>query len=661
MVGSTGLLRPGMPGVLWCMLVLCTPCTGWSAVALEGPGWAQVQSKRVDDYLYSLPFPGIDDQDAILVDETMQSLGALATSLVLRGQRGGEASASALVAGSMLADGLPAIRESLDKLHSDSLSLATREAAREELKRFDEEYRFRMSSLITPDPASLDATLQSLFSPLRTAIRHLDQVPPPTGWWSSPGLQTSRSDSRAELAALIIAATWLTDRQQTRALEQLDLSVDREWNDVLLRVARAIDDISKDRDSRFFLKQLPPIFLKSIGAEEIARPGRGALLELARGLERRNEFNEHDDEGLPRELLVINVRLGELYKRAERKMIEQVDILLASRSPRSDPELVAIITNQHDALDALQLLSAMPRQIEFFTGIDPVAARSIQQQATKMVRQLDDVQRRDDAMRALRSLAWQVHTFSELPMEQHLLDGDQELDALLANRSATILERIRKARVAWARDWGRGNALGSGVLELARLNRLMEHVRVARELETEADPGARLEPWAAWSMPDDRITQWKRDMRDRLRVAATAIAEEDMEQADEQLHQLEMDLAVLRLAHLLIETGPVPPGGTQAGLVLGQIAMPPEHDAWLLEHRDALASISRLAMESQAARIDDREEEAEELHHELARRAHALWALLSGPTTNPVRIPGFEGTDPDPELSTYRLKYDRRR
>ncbi len=644
------------------MLILLTAPAGRSAaVVQEDRGWAQVQAGRIDDYLYSLPFPEIEDQDAILVDETMQSLGALATSLLLRGQRGGEESASALVAGSMLADGLPAIRESLDKLHSESLSLATREAAREELKRFDEEYRFRMSSLVTPAPASLDATLQQLLSPVRTAIRHLDKAPPPTGWWSSPDRQVSRSDSRAELASLIVAATWLTDRQQTRALEQLDLSSDREWNDVLLRVARAIDAISHDHDSRIFLKQLPPIFLKSIGAEEIERPGRGALLELARGLERRNEFNEHDAEGLPRELLVINVRLGELYKRAERKMIEQIDILLSSRSPRSDPELVAIITNQNDAVDALQLLSVMPKQIEFFNGVDPVAARSIQQQATKMVRQLDDVQRREDAMRALRSLAWQVHSFNELPMEQHLLDGDQELDALLANRSTTILERIRKARVAWARDWGRGNALGSGVLELARLNRLMEHVRVARELETEADPGARLEPWSAWSMPDDRIRQWKRDMRDRLRVAATAIAEEDVEQADEQLHHLEMDLAVLRLAHLLIETGPVPPGGTEAGLVLGQLAMPPEHDAWLLEHRDALASISRLAMESQAARIDGREEEAEELHHELARRAHSLWALLSGPTTNPVRIPGFEGTDPNPELSTYRLRYDRRR
>ena len=66
-------------------------------------------------------------------------------------------------------------------------------------------------------------------------------------------------------------------------------------------------------------------------------------------------------------------------------------------------------------------------------------------------------------------------------------------------------------------------------------------------------------------------------------------------------------------------------------------------------------------MESQAARIDGRMEEADALHRDLARRAHALWLLLSGPTTSPRRIPGFDGTDPDPELSTYRLKYNRRR
>ncbi len=662
MVSSTVVRRTCIPGLL--IFLLCMPASLQDASLANGmnePGWAQVQVRRVDDYLYSLPFPDVDDEDAVLIHETMQSLGAVSTSLLLRGQRGGPGSASAFVAGSMLADGLPSIRESLEQLHSDSLPSFSREAARDELKRFDEEFRYRREGLVTPAPARLDATLQELFSPLRTAIRHLDQVPPPSGWWSSADVQRSGSNSKSALAKLIAAATWLTNRQQSGALEALEASTDRASNDVVLRIGMAIDAISRDPDSRYFLNKLPEIFMRSIGAREQGRPARGALLELARGLERRVQFNQRSVEDLPRDLRLLDVRLGELYTRAERKMIEQIDLLLSSRSPRSDPELVAIIISQRDALDAIELLAAMPRQIEFFNTIAPPEAASIKQQVTKMVRQLDDVQRRDDAMRALRSLAWQVHTFRNLPLERNLVEGDPSLDALLANRSTTILDRIRDARIVWAGDWGRGESLGSGVLELARLNRLMEHVAVASAFQTGDEPGSRLEPWSAWSMPDDRIRQWHGDLRDRLRVAAMAIAEEDVEQADGQLHQLELELSVLRLAHLLVEIGPAPPGGTGAGLVIGQLAMPPEKDAWLLEHRQDLALLSSMAMEMQAARLAGREEEAEELHRALASRAHALWTRLSGGPSNPVRIPGFDGTDPDPELSTYRLKHDRLR
>ncbi len=80
-----------------------------SAMPLRGD-WAQLQRAHIEYYLGELPLPNPEQPDEVLVQDTMQMLGSLATALFVRGQRAGLSGGPALMAGSTIVDAMPAIR-----------------------------------------------------------------------------------------------------------------------------------------------------------------------------------------------------------------------------------------------------------------------------------------------------------------------------------------------------------------------------------------------------------------------------------------------------------------------------------------------------------------------------------------------------------------------
>lgn len=630
--------------------------------------WSEVQRVRIEAFFRELPLPASLNPDELLVQDTMQTLGTLATALLVRGQRGGPSEGLSLMAGSTIVDAMAKIHESLATLVTPSVQSIDRQLVRAALARFDRAARVQLQSLAMPDNVGLDVRLESIFTPLRDAIGHLEHRTPPSGWWEAPHASEPEVDFIIELDAIIESADWLAPSHltmiDTRIVEARALLSPTELQrrvQPLSRMARAIVGIRDVPGGRTFAKRRAAIFIDAFESCPGVLPPAASATELARALERALAYQHHEMGDLPQMMRTLHVRLSELYELAERKLFEQTLQVLASSAPRADPSLVAAIVDQRDGLDALELLKHVPDQVELVRSIHPGSAEGVMRQQRKMCRDLLSPQHREDAMRALRAISWQTHAFSVLPLESRVADEDSALGDLLADRTVELEARINSLRLIWVEDWSRGDIIGTGAVGLAMIHRLLTLTEVALDLGTVESLESRLQPWSAWALPAGRLDRWQQDMRVRLRIAATAITNGDDAEAVRQMDRLEVELAMLRLAHLLIEQGPSTPPASQAGAAIGQLAFPPEAHAWMVGYRREFMELSRLAMEAEAARQEERFEDADALQSNLSRRADAVYRELAGPEHVLIPVPGFDGSNPDPHLSPLRLEIDRRR
>ncbi|MCH2148566.1 MAG: hypothetical protein MK095_03955 [Phycisphaerales bacterium] len=638
-----------------------------SAMPLRGD-WAQLQRANIEYYLGELPLPNPEQPDEVLVQDTMQMLGSLATALFVRGQRAGSTGGPALMAGSTIVDAMPAIRSSLLLLLEPLNVKDERQSARDSLARFDRAARRQLASLAMPDEGELDVQLESIFMPLRAAIGHLELRPPPSGWWMEPSASTPASDAVVELDVIIESADWLAPSQRTLIREQLDEARSilspmelQQRTRPLVRMADAIAAIREQPGGRTFAKRRAATFLETIESSPGVLPSAASATELARAIERSLAYQHHEMGDLPHALRTLHVRLSELYELADRKLFEQSLQILASPAPRADPSLVAAIVDQRDGLDALQLLGHVSDQVELARSIHPGSAEGVMRQQRKMARDLLSPQHREDAMRALRAMSWQTNAFGVLPLESRIANGEPVLSDLLAQRTVELGDRISALRTVWVGEWSRGDILGEGAIGLALVHRLLGLAEVALDLTALDSLESQLQPWSAWFLPAGRLDRWQQDMRLRLRIAATALVSGDDEEAVDQLDRLESELAMLRLAHLLIQMAPDIPSASPAGAALGQLAFAPEEQAWLVDYRREFAALARLAMEAEAARQEERFEEIDAIQQALSGRAEALYRVLAGPEHVLIPVPGFDGSNPDPHLSPLRLEVDRRR
>ncbi|MDG2292553.1 MAG: hypothetical protein P8L37_07825, partial [Phycisphaerales bacterium] len=450
-----------------------------SAAPVRGD-WAELQRANIEHYLGELPLPDPENSDALLVQDTMQMLGSLATALLVRGQRAGSSGGTALIAGSTIVDGMPAIRESLVLLLVPSGDQVARQSARDSLARFDRAARLQLSSLAMPDDGELEVKLESIFMPLRDAIGHLEMKSPPSGWWMGSIAPESDTDAVVELDVIIESADWLAPSQRTLIRTQLDearsiLSPIELQQRVrpLVRMTGAIAEVREQPGGRIFAKRRAAMFMEAIESSPGVLPSAASATELARAIERSLAYQRHEMGDLPHALRTLHVRLSELYELAERKLFEQSQQILASTAPRADPSLVAAIVDQRDGLDALELLGHVSNQVDLVRSIHPGSADGVMRQQRKMARDLLSPQHREDAMRAMRAMSWQTNAFGVLPLESRIAEGDPMIRDLLADRTVELGARIGSLRRMWVEEWGRGDILGDGSIGLALIHGLL--------------------------------------------------------------------------------------------------------------------------------------------------------------------------------------------
>ena len=254
---------------------------------------------------------------------------------------------------------------------------------------------------------------------------------------------------------------------------------------------------------------------------------------------------------------------------------------------RSDPSLVVFIEDQPPQSGCIGDVGPGAEQLDFVGSIDKTSVQPVERQLQSMIRTCWFLAPRGrDACPAEPS--WQLNVFRVLPLESELRAADPAVDAMLGFRSRSIIEHIDAARRELVEDWGRGDLTGTGARTMHMIRRLLALSERAMQFKQDGSLDARLGPWAMWSLPPGQLDRWQDELWVRLRIAATALASGDDVEVSEQLDRLESDLAVLQLAHLLIEMGPDPPTATPAGAAVGQLVESPSDATWLIQHRRPL-------------------------------------------------------------------------
>jgi len=587
---------------------------------------------ELDRFSSTLALPSTDDQDQELVYDTMQTLSLVATSLLVRGDRGGAESSHATIAGAALADSLDDMQRMLQRLGDGSLPRADRTAARHALRRFQREARQRLATLAVPDPERLDAQLHDLLGPLVQAVRRIEGSTPPTGWWTGAGStpRPAHPPVAEELEARASVADWLGDRDRARLTERLAMAdggdVSKRRMKALLQLVVAIDAVRALPGGRVLAERLGDRFMEVVEFDPGELPPEAALIEVARLIERMHAFRSSE---MPPELSRPGRRLyaslSRQYEEGERAMLKQLPLILESESPRSDPGMVALIQAQSDPLEMLQLLARSPGWQEQVRRVHPPSVEQWSRRVGVLQRDLGDPQKREDAIDDLEVLGAVIDGMSSMPLESRLDQPDAIRSRLLAGTEADLAEAIVAARVAWVQEALTGSLDGPVAERMVLQRRLLSAVQRASVLE-ELDNGLdALNDWSGWYTTPGILVALHARMVTRLRIASTALRESEPGIASDQLDRVEQDLEILELVSLLHGRRPDSTLEATAGMrLVGRLAQPPREGAWMLEHRHELAVLARTMLELDAARRDGFVHEADAMETKAANRARRL-------------------------------------
>jgi len=594
--------------------------------------FADTRVLELDRFSNALPLPSTDDQDSELVYDSMQTLSLVATSLLVRGDRGGAESSHATIAGAELADSLDDMQRMLQRLGDGSLPRADRTAARHALRLFQREARQRLATLAVPDPERLDEQLHDLLGPLVQAVRRLEGWTPPTGWWQVTESTPRPAHPRVveEIEARASAVDWLGDRDRARLTERLAMADGSDESmrrmKALLELVVAIDAVRGLPGGRGLAERLGDRFMEVVEFDPGELPPAAALIEVARLIERMHayRFREMPPE-LSRPGRRLYARLSRQYEEGERAMLQQIPLMLESESPRSDPGMVASIRAQSDPLEMLELLARSPGWQEQVRRVHPPSVEGWSRRVGVLQRDLGDLQKREDAIDALQVMGAVIDGMSSMPLESRLDQPDALRSRLLAGTEMELAEAIVAARIAWVQEASTGRLDGPIADRMVLQRRLLSAVKRASVL-VELDDGLdALNDWSGWYTTPGILAALHSRMVTRLRIASTALRESEPGIASDQLDRGEQDLEVLELLSLLRSRRP---DSTQAGdagfRLVGRLARSPREGAWMIEHRQELAVLARTILELDAARRDGFVHEADAMETKAANRARRL-------------------------------------
>ena len=585
---------------------------------VDAPTFAELRVVELDRWSDELTLPGASEGSELVYDAT-QVLTQIATGLLVRGDRGGASSSGATMAGAALADGLDVIRRQLELVDDPSIPEANRASARSSLRRFLGEARRRLATLAIPNPDRLDVQLAELLEPLVEAIRHLTGSTVPGGWWNEVG-PDEPDDPWSRLRARFDAVEWLNTAARNRVLERVDAvagdPAQAEAVGALVLVVDAIDALHGQPEGRSRAVVLGRRFEDLVLFRERGLPAGPALIEVARVVDRMaRDRTIRTPESLPRNVRRLHATIRRSYDRAERDMVEQLPALVASAAPRTDPSLVAAIRAHSSPLERMLLLGDSAGWSDAVRTIDPGAGPLLDRRLGVLRRALGVEASESDvsaAMDSIRTIGDALSLLRPLANEEALTDADPERDRLLAGTARALSDDLDRLRRALVREIVADPPARDAVSALRLRRRLLDRVDRFRAVTAHDDAWSGIEGWSGWYVDPELVERVEDRIATRLRIAATALQQDEPGVARRQLDRVDRDLSLGELLARLVAARPDrTPDGTSGAVLVGRLAVPPGPEAWMVEHRDSMARLARFLLESDAALADGRIEDAE--------------------------------------------------
>ena len=620
-----------VPFILCLLIATTTPGVSDDDSQFESPTFADMRISRLDASDGSVPSSGSESTDRELVGDCMQTLSLVATSLLVRGDRGGEASSHATLAGAALADGLPVVRARLSRLGDATIPADDRTAARNMMNLFNRDARRALPTLAVAAPDRLDEQLQRIFAPLAEAVGLLSGSTVRSGWWTSDatGVETAATSlPDVRLRELLSEVDWLGDRDRARIRERLATSfaADPDRIEALSEVAEAIESIRALPEGRLLANRLGDRFMEILEFGVGAPPSSSAIVEVGRIVDRMGEYRSLEiPPGMPMPMRRRYADLTREYELAERIILRELDTLLAADSPRTDPSLVAFIKAQAEPLVVVELLARSSQWSDRVRNLDPASTERFGRRIAVLHRELIEPDTRADAIRSLGAIGAVIEDLDARSADAPKPEHTEYRSRLLAGTGTQLDAAWSSAVGDWVGDVADGRSDSPASDRLNRHRRL--EAALDRVLALPYDDGDIdvLNRWTGWYVIPEEMSAWRERLELRLRIAATGITESEPEIVDSQLALAEQDLIVLELVHDLRSRVPDDIGelGGSTGLI-GRLANPPGDDAWMLEHRSDLARLARSMLELHALRRNGFVDDAAGLERRIADRARGL-------------------------------------
>lgn len=280
---------------------------------------------------------------------------------------------------------------------------------------------------------------------------------------------------------------------------------------------------------------------------------------------------------------------------------EAIDLLL-DPARATDPGVLATIAAQRRLADDFALIERISRRID--AGLDGPAptVQAIENRLLAIGQDMDVEATREAALALLREFESQLASFDRI-------EADRETAArVMGDRGRDLPLRIEGLRDAWRRGWAvpGGNGPDRDTLDdldaLARTVAMLADAEAFTRLETlSAWPGLELSPRARRAIAEGLTGAIDELVPDAMR-GGNAVA---VQRTAERLVNARGDYAAALLAGRLARTA------ADAGIALSspleELALgPPIENAWMAEHREAIADVCRYAEELARAAAESR-------------------------------------------------------
>ncbi len=291
------------------------------------------------------------------------------------------------------------------------------------------------------------------------------------------------------------------------------------------------------------------------------------------------------------------------YLQAERDLATAIDgVTRASATMAQTPMTVSApatgeaVRTLRSRADALAAVSRLRDAIDAADAFKPVPPMGVRQRLIRQAEAARDPAQRDRALAEIVRFVFQFDRYAKLPMEDDVRRG-ATAGGLLAGKTAELAKAIDAARAAWASAWAAGDDARAAADAIEPLRATLALAARARPIDM--TPGWTLVPdldaWAAWQGDPESMRLLLLPLEQTLARLIDDAARGDVAALQRTMQTLEQEhtlaLTLLRLAEGLAGRRDALPRGMTG--VLAQALFVPADDAYMSEHRAAIAQLNR--------------------------------------------------------------------